>query len=330
MRERELSDQMAELVAAVERRVEERLRAWEADLERAQNALQGAVSTSSSGCDSASRRWSPASRPSPTSSTSTLDQQRAASVPAPRGPGGERERDALAQALDELQAQADDRRRRSTSMTERLRQHEHAVHEQVDRAESEARARIDIAFSELERRQVEHLERATEREIDARSEAGRARVREPDASDPRGGRGPSPRGARPDLRGVPAPRGRPDRGPVPAGDERRVAAPRRPHRRARPALRACALAVRELNLSERQQGTHGDRECHAHGRDDRSTALDENEPAKVESWRLHILLEAGYPVHLAERLAVSEVDLHDAVELVRRGCDPMTAAEILF
>ena len=29
----------------------------------------------------------------------------------------------------------------------------------------------------------------------------------------------------------------------------------------------------------------------------------ENEPAKVESWRLHILLEAGYPVHLAERLA---------------------------
>jgi hypothetical protein len=23
----------------------------------------------------------------------------------------------------------------------------------------------------------------------------------------------------------------------------------------------------------------------------------ENEPAKVESWRLHILLEAGYPVH---------------------------------
>ena len=37
----------------------------------------------------------------------------------------------------------------------------------------------------------------------------------------------------------------------------------------------------------------------------------ENEPAKVESWRLHVLLEAGYPVHLAERLAGSEVDLHE-------------------
>jgi hypothetical protein len=56
----------------------------------------------------------------------------------------------------------------------------------------------------------------------------------------------------------------------------------------------------------------------------------ENEPAKVESWRLQILLEAGYPVHLAERIAPSEVDLHHAVELVRRGCDPVTATEILL
>ena len=56
----------------------------------------------------------------------------------------------------------------------------------------------------------------------------------------------------------------------------------------------------------------------------------ENEPAKVESWRLHILLEAGYPVHLAERIAASEVDLHDAVQFLKRGCDPVTATEILL
>lgn len=58
--------------------------------------------------------------------------------------------------------------------------------------------------------------------------------------------------------------------------------------------------------------------------------FNENEPGKVESWRLHILLEAGYPVHLAERLAGSEVDLHDAVALLERGCEPTTAAEILL
>lgn len=60
------------------------------------------------------------------------------------------------------------------------------------------------------------------------------------------------------------------------------------------------------------------------------TPLWNEEPARVESWRLHILLEAGYPVHLAERIAASEVDLHIAVELVTRGCDPTTAAEILL
>ena len=49
---------------------------------------------------------------------------------------------------------------------------------------------------------------------------------------------------------------------------------------------------------------------------------DQNELEKVASWRLHVLIEAGYPLPLAERLAHSEADLHSAVELVRRGCAP--------
>jgi hypothetical protein len=55
-----------------------------------------------------------------------------------------------------------------------------------------------------------------------------------------------------------------------------------------------------------------------------------SERAKVESWRLHVLIEAGYPLPLAERLAGSEADLHNAVELVRAGCDARIAAEILL
>jgi len=54
------------------------------------------------------------------------------------------------------------------------------------------------------------------------------------------------------------------------------------------------------------------------------------ERSKVESWRLHVLIEAGYPLDLAERLAGSEADLHRAVELVSQGCDHRTAAEILL
>lgn len=57
---------------------------------------------------------------------------------------------------------------------------------------------------------------------------------------------------------------------------------------------------------------------------------DRDERSKVESWRLHVLMEAGYPLHLAERLAGSEADLHRAVELVGAGCTPETAAEILL
>ena len=61
-----------------------------------------------------------------------------------------------------------------------------------------------------------------------------------------------------------------------------------------------------------------------------SELLEADDQSKVESWRLHVLIEAGYPLHLAERLAVTEIDLHRAVELIRQGCEPTTAAEILL
>jgi hypothetical protein len=57
---------------------------------------------------------------------------------------------------------------------------------------------------------------------------------------------------------------------------------------------------------------------------------DGGESSKVESWRLHVLMEAGYPLPLAEKLAGSDADLHRAVELVDQGCAPQTAVEILL
>jgi hypothetical protein len=58
---------------------------------------------------------------------------------------------------------------------------------------------------------------------------------------------------------------------------------------------------------------------------------DQDERGKVESWRLHVLMEAGFPLPLAERIAQSEADLHEAVALVdRRGCSPEVAAQILL
>ena len=61
-----------------------------------------------------------------------------------------------------------------------------------------------------------------------------------------------------------------------------------------------------------------------------ATEQPQSEREKVESWRLHVLVEAGYPLPLAEKIAHSEADLHRAVELVRAGCKHETAAEILL
>ncbi len=57
---------------------------------------------------------------------------------------------------------------------------------------------------------------------------------------------------------------------------------------------------------------------------------DVDERSKVESWRLHVLIEAGYPLPLAERLAASEADLHVACDILGRGCAHETAAAILL
>lgn len=55
------------------------------------------------------------------------------------------------------------------------------------------------------------------------------------------------------------------------------------------------------------------------------------EAMRIESWRLQCLLEAGYPLADANKLATdTTVNLHRAVDLVaRHGCRPDLAVAIL-
>jgi hypothetical protein len=55
-----------------------------------------------------------------------------------------------------------------------------------------------------------------------------------------------------------------------------------------------------------------------------------SEPDRVEAWRLQTLIEAGYPFEHAELIAISDADLHRAVELLRKGCAPELAVDILI
>lgn len=59
--------------------------------------------------------------------------------------------------------------------------------------------------------------------------------------------------------------------------------------------------------------------------------LEDTELLRIEHWRTEELERAGYSRRAAGRLAARhDVDLHRAVELVRRGCDPELALRILL
>ena len=56
---------------------------------------------------------------------------------------------------------------------------------------------------------------------------------------------------------------------------------------------------------------------HDRGTTDRGAARAPS--AEVEAWRLHVLLQAGYPLKVAERIARRDADLHRAVEMLEHG-----------
>jgi hypothetical protein len=69
-------------------------------------------------------------------------------------------------------------------------------------------------------------------------------------------------------------------------------------------------------------------------RDNQSVATEvsdgERELEQIRYWRLEVLTDAGYSPALAAELASNdEVDLHSAVQLLRRGCPPDLAGRIL-
>jgi hypothetical protein len=56
----------------------------------------------------------------------------------------------------------------------------------------------------------------------------------------------------------------------------------------------------------------------------------ETELERVERWRTAELMRVGFPGDDAVALAARmDVDLHEAIELIRRGCPPELAVRIL-
>jgi hypothetical protein len=59
--------------------------------------------------------------------------------------------------------------------------------------------------------------------------------------------------------------------------------------------------------------------------------IQDSELTQVERWRIAELERAGYEAHAARALGSRlDVDLHRAVDLLRRGCSPELALQILL
>jgi hypothetical protein len=161
-RERTAGAEMAEALAAVQRRVETRLAGWAEDLERSEQRVTAEVARLA---ERQRHLISDAETKIATdvaSLQSGSDEQRLALV---------RLREELAKAAQqiveassaELDAHAAERRRALHELAERLRRRERELAERIGREETEVVQRIQLGFADVERKALEQLERAVER-----------------------------------------------------------------------------------------------------------------------------------------------------------------------
>jgi hypothetical protein len=162
-------DQLAERLAAVQRRVERRLAGWAEDIERAQANLGAQL-------EALAERQ----RQLVTEAESRInaDVERLFADTEGQRAAAARTREDLGRAAEqivielraELETHAAERRRALHELSERLRRRERELVERIEREESEAQQRIHASFADIDRRAVEELERATARATSRYSE----------------------------------------------------------------------------------------------------------------------------------------------------------------
>jgi hypothetical protein len=163
--ERQVEAARVELTGAVadaQGRLETRLMAWAADLDRSQRELEGQLAKLSQRQKQALEEYD---------ARLGADTERLAAA-------SEEQRKALAQLRSEfeqligqlveegraeIEAHAAERRRALDEIDQRLRGRERAIREQIDREEAESRSRLVTGQAEAERRQLAHFEKTLDR-----------------------------------------------------------------------------------------------------------------------------------------------------------------------
>ena len=164
-RERRAGELLAATLAEVERRVDERLRSFTDDLDRSQRHVETQLARLEQRHREAIADVEQRITAEAADLGSTADEQRKAVVrlreELERAAG-----QAVTEALDELESHTAERRRSIADITERLRARETALAEGVEKAETDARGRLEVEFIEFERRQTERIARVVERELE--------------------------------------------------------------------------------------------------------------------------------------------------------------------
>ena len=164
-RERQAGEQLAATLTEAERRVDERLRSFTDDLDRSQRHVETQLARLEQRHREAITSVEQRITAEAADLGSTADEQRKTVIrlreELERAAG-----QAVTEALDELESHTSERRRSIADITERLRAREAALAEGIERAETDARGRLEVEFIEFERRQTERIGRVLERELE--------------------------------------------------------------------------------------------------------------------------------------------------------------------
>jgi hypothetical protein len=169
-REREATAAFSQRLLELQKGVEERLAGWAADLERAQQTITDEIGRieqrhKQTLVDVEARIAADAER-------LTAESQQQHTLLVRLREELEREvKEALEQAKADLELAANDRRRALHEVNERLRKRERELTDQIEREQVEAQRQLAAMFADVERRQLEQLERTVRREAERLAEA---------------------------------------------------------------------------------------------------------------------------------------------------------------
>ena len=163
-------DELGKALTAAQRQVEVRLIAWTDDLERAQRGVTDQLALLAQRqkqliAEAEARIATDAER------LEAESEQQRASLVRLRDELARASQEAVAAGSSELEGYASERRRSLHELNERIRKRERQLTELIEREETDATRRIQAGFADVERRQLEQLERILSRATSSYTDA---------------------------------------------------------------------------------------------------------------------------------------------------------------